>query len=122
MNFPHQTLDTSGLEKIGWHSLDRMLETRMNCRKSGRMARKILGRISAKGGDARLQDTRCKIKKSPSQMQFIGLQWVVWATHTRFWGCGWNSSVWWTVAFASSHTKTARMAVFPDGLEARPPF
>ena len=27
-----------------------------------------------------------------------------------------------TVAFASSHAKTARMAVFPDGLEAHPPF
>ena len=84
MNFPHQTLDTSGLEKIGWHSLDRMVETRMNCRKSGRMARKILGRISAKGGDARRQDARCKIKKSPSQMQFIGFQWVALGSRVVF--------------------------------------
>ena len=53
MNFPHQTLDTSGLEKIGWHSLDRMLETRMNCRKSGRMARKILGKSC---GEIRVPD------------------------------------------------------------------
>ena len=98
MNFPHQTLETSELEKIGWHSLVRMVDTQMDCRITGGMARKDFGKISAKGGDARLQDTRCKIKKWLILLRFVGFQWValgsrvvfgeLWTGGSRDWGVG----------------------------------